>query len=193
MDRETSITYYRDKEEVKGIFGRLIQQVTEKCGRGTSFTTEIYQRPQKNNIFVEMSAAPQKLVCVGSSEGIRYSFVGDGESSARGSDSQRNETKKYNIQSMSVKELFSLIEKGNVFRYTGCDFDKLERVGIYSRVDAFAEKLFYAFNHGKRLFFYYFNNATLSVSHKELGDGGLMIYASSALSDKELKKIEGKK
>lgn len=186
MDRETSITYYRDKEEVKEIFGRLMQQVTEKCGRGTSFTTEIYQRPQKNNIFVEMSAAPQKLVCVGSSEGIRYSFVGGGETCSAGGD----EAKRYDIQSMSVKELFSLIEEGNILRYTGCEFDKLEKVGIYSRDDAFAEKLFYAFNHGKRLFFYYFNNATLSVSHKELGDGGLMIYASSALSDKELKKID---
>ncbi|MBE6395465.1 MAG: class I SAM-dependent methyltransferase [Lentisphaerae bacterium] len=190
MDREKSVTYYRDKLELIEIFGSLIRQVIEKCGRNTSFTTEIYQRPQKYNIFVEMDANPKKLLCVGNSNSIRYYFRGD----------EQDESSHYrywgtsftgnDIQETSVKELFSQIEGECGSNYQGCDFSDLKKVGTYSRVDTFAEKLFYAFNQGRKLFFYYFNNATLKVSHKELGDGGLMIYATSALSNEELATID---
>lgn len=188
MDREISMSYYRDKGEMISLFSQLMHQVQDKCGQETSFTTEIYQRPQKSNIFVHMDALPQSLMMTWTVDGIGYFFKGIAED--RAAEKSHFHVSKYCISELPISSLFDEISKYPTSPYAGKEFSDIKKNDELSRGDSFAEKLFYAFNQGHLLHFYYFTNASFKASNKELGDGGLMLYAMSELTDSELETID---
>lgn len=177
MDRKESCAYYRDENEMIVRFATFVENLKAGCGedRGYFFTRDIYSMHQKRHLFAfyEVGATASGLKIKETGNYRLYDFVNT-ESCEVLTNTQ--EAISQPLKKMTIEKLYEKINNSKVCaNLTKEDFkhDKF--------FDDYAERFYYGLNQKTSIGVYFFVCPSDEEYDRQLGDGGLVLYATRRL------------
>jgi len=208
MDMAQSTVFYRDKNELRRIFGRFVWQIRFArygtfASHGPSLFDDIYAQKRKKNIFVSFYPQPlqngQKILLRIEESHFSKNYIFGENKHDLGIPVENNFGESYGIPKlmpMTVADQYRLIEndasvKSSFERELNFKRDVLLPPSLKEGSDdyRFCEMFYYGLSQKQELYCYCFVNPVYSVNDHDIGDGVLTIFATVPLSEIELRGI----